>query len=422
MPRGEAGDRRSACEQDPRPEPALTRVPLRGPISRSGSFPMTPLKHIVFGKPRDPTDPKVFHTISLVAFLAWVGLGADGLSSSSYGPDEAFRAIQGHEYLALYLALLTAITVGLISFAYSLLLEHFPSGGGGYVVATKLLGPKAGVVSGSALVVDYVLTVTVSVASGVDAIFSFLPHAWQSYKVPTDLAVLVLLLVLNLRGVKESIKILLPIFLVFLATHLLLILYGVLSHLGSIPRGPLQGPHRDGLGRLHHDLARLREPGLDRPPPHLPQGLLAGRRHLHGHRGRLQRRPDPARAAGGHGEEDHALHGALPGLHGGRHPALLPPLGRLARGGEDHERRAPRARLLLLDPGALPRGRLARHPHPRLRGRPALRGGPDGLHRRAPGPGQHGHRFVAAPPVRQPLASASSPSTASCSWGSPRAP
>ncbi len=196
---------------------------------------MTPIKHIVFGKPRDPTDPKVFHTISLVAFLAWVGLGADGLSSSAYGPDEAFRAIQGHEYLALYLALLMAITVGLISFAYSLLLEHFPSGGGGYVVATKLLGPKAGVVSGSALVVDYVLTVTVSVASGVDAIFSFLPAAWQDYKVPSDLVILLLLLVLNLRGVKESIKILLPIFLVFIATHLLLILYGVFSHLGRFP-------------------------------------------------------------------------------------------------------------------------------------------------------------------------------------------
>src|SRR5512143_4242664 len=101
---------------------------------------MTPIKQIVFGKPRDPTDPKVFHTISLVAFLAWVGLGADGLSSSAYGPDEAFRAIQGHEYLALHLALMTAITVGVISFAYSLLIEHFPSGGGGYLVASRLLG------------------------------------------------------------------------------------------------------------------------------------------------------------------------------------------------------------------------------------------------------------------------------------------
>ncbi len=194
---------------------------------------MTSLKRIVLGQPRDPTDPGVFHKISLVAFLAWVGLGADGLSSSCYGPDEAFRAIQGHEYLAFYLALMTALTVAIISFAYSLLIEHFPSGGGGYLVSTKLLGPKAGVVSGSALVVDYVLTITVSICSGVDALFSFLPLTLQGWKVPADLVILLLLLVLNLRGVKESVKILLPIFLVFLATHILLILYGVFSHLGS---------------------------------------------------------------------------------------------------------------------------------------------------------------------------------------------
>src|SRR5512143_2172192 len=143
---------------------------------------MTPIKQIVFGKPRDPTDPKVFHTISLMAFLAWVGLGADGLSSSSYGPDEAFRALAGHEYLALFLALMTALTVAIISYCYSLVVEHFPSGGGGYVVATKLLGPVPGVVSGSALVVDYVLTIAISVASGVDAIFSFLPHEWLPLK------------------------------------------------------------------------------------------------------------------------------------------------------------------------------------------------------------------------------------------------
>lgn len=196
---------------------------------------MTPFKQVLFGRPKDPTDPQVFHKLSLVAFLAWVGLGADGLSSSCYGPDEAFRAIQGHTYLALYLALLTAITVSVISFAYSLLIEHFPTGGGGYVVSSKLLGEKAGLVSGSALVVDYVLTIAISIASGVDALFSFLPLSLQAYKVPTDLAILVLMLLMNLRGVKESIKILLPIFLTFIATHFLLISYGILAHLGHWP-------------------------------------------------------------------------------------------------------------------------------------------------------------------------------------------
>ena len=193
------------------------------------------LKRILFGKPRDPTDPRIFHKISLIAFLAWIGLGADGLTSSCYGPDEAFRAILGHEYLAFYLALMTAITVAVISFAYSLLIEHFPSGGGGYIVSTKLLGPKAGLVSGSALVVDYMLTITVSICSGVDAIFSMLPVEWQPFKVPSDLVVLGLLLIMNLRGVKESVKTLMPIFLVFVATHFLLITYGVLSRAWAIP-------------------------------------------------------------------------------------------------------------------------------------------------------------------------------------------
>ncbi len=209
------------------PEPSAGGSDRRGLLGN--------ISRMLVGGPKDPTDPSVFHKLSLVAFLAWVGLGADGLSSSSYGPDEAFRAILGHEYLALLLAALTTFTVLLLSWSYSYVVEHFPSGGGGYVVASKLLGPLPGVVSGSALVVDYVLTITLSVASGVDAVLSFAPLAWQPYKVTIDLVILLVLLVLNLRGVKESVKILLPIFLVFLATHALLILYGVGNHLWALP-------------------------------------------------------------------------------------------------------------------------------------------------------------------------------------------
>ena len=194
------------------------------------------LARVVVGRPKDPTDPNVFHKLSLVAFLAWVGLGADGLSSSAYGPDEAFRAIAGHEYLALGLAVLTTVTVVLLSYSYSFVVEHFPGGGGGYVVASKLLGPLPGVVSGSALVVDYVLTITLSIASGVDAIMSFVPTTWHYLKVPLDLAILLLLVVLNLRGVKESVKILLPIFLVFVLTHAVMIAYGVAAHAGVWPQ------------------------------------------------------------------------------------------------------------------------------------------------------------------------------------------
>src|ERR671919_1755510 len=140
------------------------------------------LKNILFGKPKDPLDPRVFHQVSLVAFLAWVGLGADGLSSSAYGPEEAYLALGEHYLLALPLAMMMAFTVFIISASYAQIIELFPTGGGGYLVATKLLAQSAGLISGSALVVDYMLTITISVASGADALFSFLPLAVHEIK------------------------------------------------------------------------------------------------------------------------------------------------------------------------------------------------------------------------------------------------
>src|SRR5206468_10080011 len=91
------------------------------------------------------------------------------------------------------------------------IIELFPTGGGGYLVASKLLSPTAGTVSGCALVVDYVLTIIVSIAGGADALFSFLPTEWQAHKFQTEIIVLGVLIVLNLRGVKESVLPLVPV-------------------------------------------------------------------------------------------------------------------------------------------------------------------------------------------------------------------
>jgi amino acid transporter len=193
---------------------------------------------VMVGRPRDFKDPGVFHKISLVAFLAWVGMGADGLSSSAYGPDESFRSLLEHgntTYLAVFMALATALTVFVMSYAYSRIIEHFPTGGGGYVVASKLLGQKAGLLSGSALLVDYILTITVSIASGGDAVFNMLPLAWHAWKLPIEFVVILLLIVLNIRGVKESVTPLVPVFMVFVVTHLVLILGGLGSHMGHAP-------------------------------------------------------------------------------------------------------------------------------------------------------------------------------------------
>jgi len=192
------------------------------------------LKNILLGPPRDLEDRTIFHRLSLVAFLAWVGLGADGLSSSSYGPEEAFRTLQQHTYLAVGLMLIVPATVFIISAAYSRIIDEFPFGGGGYVVATKLLGEKAGVVSGCALLVDYVLTITTSIAAAGDALFSFMPPGWQSAKLPFEFLLLLTLTWLNLRGVKESVVVLAPIFILFLLTHAALLTLGIILHIPEL--------------------------------------------------------------------------------------------------------------------------------------------------------------------------------------------
>ncbi len=221
---------------DPTPAPTQTRT----------------FSRLLFGPPRDPQDPHTHHAISLIALLAWVGLGADGLSSSAYGPDESFRAVGSHTYLAVALALATAITVLVISIAYSQIIKRFPFGGGGYVVATELLGPGFGVVSGAALLVDYILTISVSVASCGDAIFSFLPASWGASKLWFELGGIVFLLLLNLRGVKESVSFLAPIFGLFLVTHALLIAGGLATHVPEVPRvaAEVGNGFRSGLASL----------------------------------------------------------------------------------------------------------------------------------------------------------------------------
>jgi amino acid transporter len=189
---------------------------------------------MLLGGPKNFFDPRVHHNLALIAFFAWVGLGSDGLSSSAYGPEEAFLQLGGHAHLALYLMLAMIGTIFLISASYSQIIELFPTGGGGYLVATKLLGSTPGIVSGCALVVDYVLTIAISVASGCNAIFSFLPPEVRILELPLEFLIIGGLTALNLRGVKESVLVLTPIFLAFMLSHVVLIGYGIFSHGGEL--------------------------------------------------------------------------------------------------------------------------------------------------------------------------------------------
>ena len=191
------------------------------------------LKTFFLGGARDFTDHRIFHQLALSAFLAWVGLGSDGLSSSCYGPAEAFKALQGHPTLGIFVAIGTGITILIIASSYSHIIELFPHGGGGYLVASKLLSPEMGVISGSALLIDYILTITISIASGADAIFSFLPIGYIGYKLWFAVFGVFVLLLLNLRGIKEAVMPLVPVFLLFVFTHAVVIVYAVISHMGN---------------------------------------------------------------------------------------------------------------------------------------------------------------------------------------------
>ena len=206
------------------------------------------VKNLAIGRSRDFYDTKMFHKTSLIALFAWVGLGADGLSSSCYGPETAYLALGNHTFLSLFVAAATMITIVVICASYSQIIEAFPGGGGGYVVASKLLSPTVGVVSGCALIGDYILTIAISVASGTDAVFSLLPESWLGYKTAFAAAGIVFLTLLNLRGVRESVLVWVPVFFLFVVSYAVGITYGIVAHANELPnvvQGLVSDVHTD---------------------------------------------------------------------------------------------------------------------------------------------------------------------------------
>jgi amino acid transporter len=197
--------------------------------------PLTFCKNAVIGRARNLSDKNLYHNLSLIALLAWVGLGADGLSSSCYGPEAAFLALKSHTHLSLFVAAASVLTIVVICASYSQIIELFPTGGGGYLVASKLLSPTVGVVSGCALIGDYILTIAISVASGGDALFSMLPVDFQIWKLKFSLGVVVFLTLLNLRGAKESVMLWVPIFFVFVLSYTFAIIWAISAHFGDLP-------------------------------------------------------------------------------------------------------------------------------------------------------------------------------------------
>ncbi|MCX4863902.1 APC family permease [Streptomyces sp. NBC_00257] len=132
---------------------------------------------------------------------------SDALSSVAYAPGEVLLVLSVAGVSAYHFSPWIALAVVVVMFtvvaSYRQNVHAYPSGGGDYEVATTNLGPKSGLTVASALLVDYVLTVAVSITSGIENLGSAIPFVVE-HKVPCAVAVILLLTLMNLRGVKES--------------------------------------------------------------------------------------------------------------------------------------------------------------------------------------------------------------------------
>jgi amino acid transporter len=141
--------------------------------------------------------------------LALPIFSSDALSSVAYAPQEMMLVLLGGglAFLAFtpWVAAVVVVLLLVVVVSYRLLIKAYPSGGGDYEVASKNIGEKAGLVVAAGLLVDYIMTVAVSVASGVDNIISAFP-LFNPFRVEIAVGFIVVLAAVNLRGVRESSK------------------------------------------------------------------------------------------------------------------------------------------------------------------------------------------------------------------------
>src|SRR2546423_224493 len=211
----------------PEPAPGSGRPPVRlAVVARPTSL----LKRLLIGRPF--RSDRMHHTL-LPKRIALPVFASDALSSVAYAPDEILLtlSIGGAAFFAYspWIALAVVVVMLVVVASYRQNVHAYPSGGGDYEVATVNLGPKFGLVVASALMVDYVLTVAVSVSSGVENLGS----AWSfaaEHKVEVAVAMVVILAAMNLRGIREAgIAFAIPTY-AFMASILLMIGWGLLRY------------------------------------------------------------------------------------------------------------------------------------------------------------------------------------------------
>jgi amino acid transporter len=213
-----------------RPAAIAPRQPLDRVAARGRRF--------LFGRPlasEEEADERLSIPKALAVF------SSDNLSSVAYATEAIMFTLLAAGTAAFWLTIPISILIvailGIIVVSYRQTIRAYPSGGGSYIVAKENLGTLAGLTAAAALLVDYVLTVSVSVAAGVAAVTSALPGISPELRVPIATAFIVAVMLVNLRGIRESGAIFAIPTYVFLVSMLALITIGVgRTLLGDIPQ------------------------------------------------------------------------------------------------------------------------------------------------------------------------------------------
>jgi amino acid transporter len=181
--------------------------------------------NLLFGRPLATSEERAEH-IGPIAGIPIFGL--DALSSAAYGPEAALTlllplGLMGVQYIVpISTAIIVLLTI--VFFSYRQTIEAYPHGGGSYTVASENLGPNAGLLAAAALMIDYILTAAVGISAGIGALISAAPSL-QPYTLEMCLGVLLILTIVNMRGVHDTgVVFMIP---TYLFTATLLIVIGV---------------------------------------------------------------------------------------------------------------------------------------------------------------------------------------------------
>lgn len=193
----------------------------------------TRVLNLLFGRPLATSEERAEH-IGPIAGIPIFGL--DALSSAAYGPEAALTlliplGLAGVHYIVPVSAAIVAL-LSIVYFSYRQTIEAYPQGGGSYTVASQNLGEGAGLLAAAALMIDYILTAAVGISAGVGALISAVPSL-QPHTLELCLGVLVILTIVNMRGVHDTgVVFMIPTYL-FTLTLLIVIVVGAFHVLGS---------------------------------------------------------------------------------------------------------------------------------------------------------------------------------------------